>query len=112
MSEPPSPPNGNVRHLVSLDRQVVFNNTEVEVTFTKAARKHKVGRARVLEILRNPRTVFEDPLRRDNRWVVLGDDATGRAIELIVAVEGRELTVLHAMDLRRKYRALYEMGMS
>jgi hypothetical protein len=45
----------------------------------------------------------------DSRLVCLGDDADGRAIEVIV-VEGskEELIVIHAMALREKYRDQYE----
>jgi hypothetical protein len=45
----------------------------------------------------------------DDRLVCLGDDANGRALE-IMAVEGSrgELVVIHAMELREKYRDQYE----
>lgn len=45
----------------------------------------------------------------DNRLVCLGDDANGRAIE-VIAVEGDkdDLIVIHAMPLRDKYLAQYE----
>jgi hypothetical protein len=59
--------------------------------------------------------VSTSPLQRrtpgglDRRLVCLGDDANGRAIE-VVAVEGDrdDLIVIHAMPLRDKYPAQYE----
>jgi len=43
------------------------------------------------------------------RIVYLGDDDRGRALE-VMAVEGEhgELLVIHAMELRDKYRGRYE----
>ncbi len=47
----------------------------------------------------------------DDRLVFLGDDHTGRALEVMaVELDGGDLLVIHAMDLRDKYRQLYEEG--
>lgn len=46
------------------------------------------------------------------RLLVVGDDASGRAIEVIAVEEAGRLVVIHAMDLRPKFRALYEEGLS
>jgi hypothetical protein len=45
----------------------------------------------------------------DERLLCLGDDAEGMALEVMV-VEGSkgELVVIHAMELRAKYRDQYE----
>jgi hypothetical protein len=45
----------------------------------------------------------------DDRLVILGDDASGKALE-VLAVEGPkgELIVIHAMELREKYREQYK----
>jgi uncharacterized protein YoaH (UPF0181 family) len=46
----------------------------------------------------------------DDRLVILGDDANGKAVE-VIAVEGSkgELIVIHAMELReKKYGSQYE----
>ncbi|HTZ85538.1 MAG TPA: hypothetical protein VMB05_02625 [Solirubrobacteraceae bacterium] len=45
----------------------------------------------------------------DDRLIILGDDAEGRELE-VMAVEGPrgELIVIHAMELRQKYRIQYE----
>jgi len=46
----------------------------MRIEFTQSARRHKIGKARVRQVLANP------------------------------------LVVIHAMDLRPKFRALYEEG--
>lgn len=44
----------------------------------------------------------------DDRTLHLGDDETGRALEVLtVPIEDGEL-VIHAMDLRAKYRSVYD----
>ena len=40
-----------------------------------------------------------------------GDDATGRALEVMAVRTERGLLVIQAMDLRTKWRALYEEGL-
>ena len=44
------------------------------------------------------------------RVLLLGDDASGRALEVIAVEEVDRLVVIHAMDLRPKFRRLYEEG--
>lgn len=44
------------------------------------------------------------------RVLFLGDDASGRALEVIAVEEVDRLVVIHAMDLRPKFRRLYEEG--
>jgi hypothetical protein len=45
----------------------------------------------------------------DERLVFLGDDADGVALEVMaVELEGGDLYVIHAMDLRERYRPQYE----
>ncbi|WP_187352007.1 hypothetical protein [Allosaccharopolyspora coralli] len=42
----------------------------------------------------------------------LGDDHTGRALEVgdVELADGTGVLVIHVMDLRKKYRGLYERG--
>ena len=84
----------------------------MRVEFTQSARRHKNGEARVRQVLANPvvvdRIVEEQGPRV--RLLILGDDDTGRALEVIAVEEDEVLTVIHAMDLRQKFRALYEEG--
>lgn len=79
------------------------------VQFAQRARRHKVGRRRVLEVVANPYVVAV--LRSSpTRVLMLGDDSTGRALEVIAVNDGGVLLIIHAMDLRSKYRNLYEEG--
>ena len=85
----------------------------VRVEFTQSARRHKIGKARVRQVLANPivvNRIVEDHDPRI-RLLILGDDDTGRALEVIAVEEDDVLVVIHAMDLRPKFRALYEEGM-
>ena len=83
----------------------------MQVRFTQSARGHRVGRQRALDVINNPRVVLR-LVRRGQPDVLmhLGDDRTGRALEVGVVEEGDTLVVLHVMDLRDKYRAAYEAG--
>ncbi len=50
-----------------------------------------------------------DPEGMDDRLVYLGDDEDGVALEVMaVELESGDLFVIHAMPMRRKYRARYE----
>jgi len=91
---------------------VFNNNVRVQVEFTQSARRHKVGKARVLQVLADPVVVERIVEEHDPRvrLLVLGDDESGRAIEVIAVEEDDRLVVIHAMDLRTKFRKLYEEG--
>ena len=86
------------------------------IRFAQSARRHKIGQARVRFVIEHPVVTDRVPapdnsLLPDERLVFLGDDHTGRALE-VMAVELADgaLLVIHAMDLRDKYRPLYEEG--
>lgn len=84
----------------------------MQIEFTQASRRHKVGRARVRQVLAKPvamQTVGESGEGRPLTLYV-GDDLTGRALEVIVVEESERLVVIHAMDLRPKFRPIYEQG--
>lgn len=84
----------------------------MRVEFTQSARRHKIGKARVRQVLANPLVVDRIVEEQDPRvrLLILGDDDTGRALEVIAVEEDDVLIVIHAMDLRQKYRALYDEG--
>ncbi|CAB5005175.1 unannotated protein [freshwater metagenome] len=91
---------------------MLHNNVWMRVEFTQSARRHKIGKARVRQVLANPVVVdriveVHDPRVR---LLILGDDDTGRALEVIAVEEDEVFVVIHAMDLRQKFRALYEEG--
>ncbi len=84
----------------------------MRVEFTQSARRHKIGKARVRQVLANPVVVNRIVEEHDPRvrLLILGDDDTGRALEVIAVEEDEVFVVIHAMDLRQKFRALYEEG--
>ena len=87
----------------------MHNWTKV-VEFAQSARRHRIGRGRVLEVLADPVVVLNvpDARGRQGHIVFLGDDATGRALEVMAVATERGLLVIHAMDLRPKWRRYYE----
>lgn len=89
-----------------------MQNRGVLVEFTQSARKHRIGRARVRQVLADP--VAEATLAAGSdpqeRLVFPGDDASGRALEVMAVRTDRGLLVIHAMDLRPKWRHLFEEG--
>ena len=82
------------------------------VEFTLSSRKHRIGRARVRQVLAEPvaEAVLPGGSGLQERLVFLGDDESGRALEVMAVRTDRGLLVIHAMDLRPKWRTLYEEG--
>jgi hypothetical protein len=87
-----------------------------DLRWTRAATKHRVSRERSRHVVehcglwfwrRGPRSRFSGG--EDDRVLLFGDDIEGVPLE-VFAVEGAEevLTVIHAMDLRDRFRGLYE----
>lgn len=85
----------------------------MKVEFAQSSRKHRVGRARILEVLANPEVVFtlEDLGMREDRLVFLGPDSSGRILEVMGILIDGGLLVIHAMDIRTKWRSMYEEGL-
>jgi hypothetical protein len=87
----------------------------IGVRFARSATKHRISKESIGYVIAHCGLSFEvsPPTGQnevlDRRLVYLGDDVTGRALE-VIAVEGREgeLIVIHAMPLRAKYRPQYE----
>ena len=84
--------------------------------FARSATRHRISKDRIRHVIANYRVRFEESppdtegaRARSTRIVYLGDDDHGRALE-IMAVAGKddELLVIHAMDLRDKYRKRYK----
>jgi len=84
----------------------------MRVEFAQSARKHRIGRARALYVIRNPVVTATVPGEegRDDRFVYLGDDSIGRALEVMAVPIMAGILVIHVMDLRPKWRPLYEEG--
>ncbi len=90
---------------------LLWCGNRVEVRFTQAARRHKIGRARVLSVLNNPTVTATIPAPADGltaeRTLWLGADHTGRVLEVVTVNIPGGVLVLHAMDIRDKYRPMY-----
>lgn len=85
----------------------------MRVEFAFSARRHRVGKARALHVVHYPRVqlIVTDQAGRGDRILFLGDDQSGRALEVMgVELADGTLYVIHVMDLRAKYRAAYEEG--
>jgi len=84
----------------------------VRIEFAQSARQHRIGRARARHVIANPvvESTVPGESGQEDRLIYLGDDATGRALEVMaVPIEGGVL-VIHVMDLRPKWRQWYEEG--
>lgn len=92
---------------------------EAQITFARSATKHRISRQRSLYVIEHCGLPFVD-LHWDSadpgveqRVVFVGDDLEGVALEVVaVEREGDEFLVIHAMDLRDRFRGLYEEARS
>jgi hypothetical protein len=84
----------------------------VRIEFAQSARRHRIGRARARHVIANPvvEVTVPDEEGRDDRLVYLGDDRTGRALEVMAVPTEAGILVIHVMDLRPKWHPLYEEG--
>lgn len=81
------------------------------ISFTRSARKHRIGRARVLAVLAvNPLVEITAGGRHRARILAVGPDWTGRQLELVAVIEQGHVVVIHAMDARPKLVRLYAEG--
>jgi hypothetical protein len=71
-------------------RILLNNNSGVPVEFSQSARRHKIGRARVRQVLADPVVVvrIEEPHDPRVRMLYLGDDESGGALEVVAVEEG------------------------
>jgi len=87
----------------------------VDLKWARSATKHRISRERSRYIVEQCGLWFEQepptkaPVGASPRFVFLGDDAEGVALEVMaVELEGEGLMVIHAMPLRDRYREQYE----
>jgi hypothetical protein len=97
---------------LALGYSVGQNPVIMRIEFARSARRHRIGRTRALYVIANPvvevTVAGEDG--QEDRLVYLGDDPRGRALEVMgVPIDGGIL-LIHVMDLRPKWRPLYEEG--
>jgi hypothetical protein len=82
------------------------------IRWARSATKHRVARARSAFVIEHCGLVFRVPPpagELDERLLFLGDDEEGAALEVMaVELQGRGLYVIHAMNLRQRYRQPYE----
>jgi len=88
---------------------------EAEIRFARSATKHRISRERSLFVIE--RCGFQIVRRNgggmnrgvDQRVVFLGDDLEGVALEILAAERSEEeFLVIHAMNLRARFRGFYE----
>ena len=82
-----------------IDIAFLLNNNAVR--FTQSARRHRIGRARVLSVL--SATAYVDvssPAEQRTRVLFVGRDWTGRLLEVTAVIEEHQAVVIHAMDAR------------
>ena len=75
----------------------------MKIEFTKSARKHKIGKQRVREVIATstPTMFFEGGVSK-LRWV--GKDRRGLELEILALEEGEAWLVIHVMPLNFRRR--------
>ena len=75
----------------------------MRIEFTKSARKHKIGKQRVREVIATstPTMFFEGGVSK-LRWV--GRDRRGLELEILALEEGEVWLVIHVMPLNFRRR--------
>lgn len=88
---------------------------ESRITFARSATKHRISRERSLYVIEHCGIQFVDRYWNpatsdvDRRVYFLGDDLEKVTLEVVAAeLEEDEFTVIHAMELRNRFRGLYE----
>jgi hypothetical protein len=89
---------------------------EPTIRFARSATKHRISRERCLYVIEQCGIQLIERRRSeifgngpDKRVYFLGDDLEGVALEVVAAEnEEEEFTVIHAMNLRSRFLALYE----
>jgi hypothetical protein len=86
-----------------------------EIKFARSATKHRISRERSLYVIEKCGLQLVDRAWRrktsgmEKRVVFIGEDLEGVALEVIAAEEvEEEFVVLHAMNMRNRFRGLYE----
>ena len=83
-----------------------------KIRWARSATKHGVAQERSAFVIEHCGLLFHVPPpagRVDERLMFLGDDEDGVALEVMaVELEDGDLYVIHAMDLRDRYRPQYE----
>ena len=83
------------------------------LSWTAAARKHRVSRDQVRHVVSHAGLFFAQPasppVRPDEALLFLGDDVIGTPLEVVgVELADGRLRIIHAMPMRSSYHDLYE----
>lgn len=88
---------------------------EARITFARSATKHRISRERSLYVIKHCGIQLVDRFwspatsNLERRVYFLGDDLEEVALEIVAAESEEEhFRVIHAMELGKKFRALYE----
>jgi hypothetical protein len=88
---------------------------EARISFARSATKHGISRERSLYVINHcgsqlvDRFWSPDTSNAERRFYLLGDDLEEVALEVVTAESEEEhFKVIHAMELRKKFRVLYE----
>jgi hypothetical protein len=92
---------------------------EARITFARSATKHRISRERSVYVIEHCGLHLVDRYWNpatsdvDRRVYLLGDDLEEFALEVVaVELEEDEFSVIHAMELRDRFRGLYEEARS
>jgi hypothetical protein len=107
------------RSLQSEERAKLFRqNLSAEfkrLRWARSATKHRISKQRILHVLEHCLAIRKEdphpgnPRAKAPRLVFLGEDSAGVPLEVIAVRTNRaNLMVIHAMNLRPRYRPLYE----
>jgi len=87
---------------------------EARITFARSATKHRISRERSLYVIDHCGLQLVNRYRSlvhpdvSQRVVFLGDDLEGVELEVVAVEEEEEFVVIHAMNMRNRFRGLYE----
>lgn len=88
---------------------------EARITFARSATKHRISRERSLHVIEHCGLQLVHCYRKPahsgvrQRVVFVGDDLEGVALEVMaVEEEEEEFIVIHAMNMRKRFRGFYE----
>ena len=92
---------------------------EARITFARSATRHRISRERSLYVIEHCGVQFLDRHRNpadsgvDQRVYFLGDDLEEVTLEVVaVELDEENFRVIHAMELRNRFRGLYEEARS
>lgn len=90
----------------------------MEIVFTYAASKHGISHQSIRHVIEHCGLPLKQPAppnaprgHNETRWLYLGDDEDGTALEVMaVELQSGARLVIHAMPLRDQYLERYERG--